>query len=272
MTSFWLLLTIATVAMTLISWQWQGNRLTVQAALPFHQWQIVDLTQPLTPNIPIWSGDPALEIQPWATYDKQGYFIHRLTIGEHSGTHWGTPNTFIADGKSADQFTAQELVMPAVVIDVQTQSAHSPDYRLSVAAIKAWETAHGQIPTGSIVILFTGWQAYWQDPARFFNVDAEGTSHFPGFSAAAVEFLIAARGIVGLGTDTHGADPGNDHTYGASTTIYQSNGMILECLAGLEKLPATGATLVIGGLPIQAGSGSPARVLAFIPPTFIPPK
>ena len=41
--------------------------------------------------------------------------------------------------------------------------------------------------------------------------------------------------------------------------------MILECLNNLERLPATGATLVIGRLPLVGGSGSPASVLALTP-------
>jgi hypothetical protein len=54
-------------------------------------WQIVDLTQPLNLNIPIWPGDPAFEIEAWASYETDGYFINRIAIGEHSGTHWERP-------------------------------------------------------------------------------------------------------------------------------------------------------------------------------------
>ena len=227
--------------------------------------QVVDLTQPLTAHIPIWTGDPAIEIRPWAAYDKDGYFINRLAIGEHSGTHWGTPNTFIAGGRSADQIPAAELVLPAVVIDIRSQSSRNPDYRLSLADVQAWERSHGQIPAKSLVILFTGWQERWNDPTAFFNKDANEVYHFPGFGAEAATFLVRDRQIAALGTDTHGADPGNDDSYTASTTLYQANGLILECLAGLDRLPPIGATVIIGGLPIQGGSGSPARVLAIIP-------
>ena len=38
-----------------------------------------------------------------------------------------------------------------------------------------------------------------------------------------------------------------------------------ECLARLDELPATGALLFLGVLPIAGGSGSPARVLALMP-------
>ncbi|MBD3880896.1 cyclase family protein [Phormidium tenue FACHB-886] len=227
--------------------------------------QVVDLTQPLTPSIPIWADDPPVEIQPWAAYDKDGYFINRIAIGEHSGTHWGTPNTFIEGGRSADQVAAAELVLPAVVIDVRSAAERNPDYRLSLADIQTWERSHGRIPAKSLVILFTGWQDRWSNAEGFFNKDAEGVYHFPGFGAEAAAFLGRDRQVAALGTDTHGADPGNDDTYAASTAIYEANGLILECLAGLDRLPPIGATVIIGGLPIQGGSGSPARVLAIVP-------
>ncbi|HEY9644432.1 MAG TPA: cyclase family protein [Coleofasciculaceae cyanobacterium] len=242
-----------------------GLRPAQVQAMPSASWRVVDLTQPLTPNIPIWTGDPAFEIKPWASYAKDGYFINRITIGEHSGTHWGTPNTFIEGGKSAEQVSAADLVLPAIVIDIRQQAKRNPDYRLSQADLRAWERAHGQIPPKSLVILFTGWQDLWNNPTAFLDKDAAGVYHFPGFGAEAATFLVRDRQVSGFGTDTHGADPGNDDTYAASTTMYTANGMILECLGGLDQLPAQGATVVVGGLPIQGGSGSPARVLGLIP-------
>jgi kynurenine formamidase len=233
---------------------------------PLTDWQVVDLTQPLTLNIPIWPGDPAFEIEPWATYAVDDYYINRISIGEHSGTHWGTPNTFIEGARSADMIPAQELVVPAVVIDIRDKAAQDVDYRLTVDDITAWEAVNGQIPAGSVVILFTGWEDKWGDPAAFINEDADGVLHWPGFGADAAEYLVSERGAVGLGTDTHGADPGNDEEYGASFAMYDADGMILECLGGLDQLPLVGATLVVGGLPIEGGSGSPARIFAFLPP------
>jgi kynurenine formamidase len=231
----------------------------------FETWKVVDLTHPLTPEIPLWTGDPAIEISPWATYDKEGYFINRMAIGEHSGTHWGTPNSFIQGARSAEQFTAAELVVSAVVIEIRHQ-AKDPDYRLRLDDIHAWEARNGEIPPQSLVILYTGWQERWHRPSAFLNTDADGVYHFPGFGAEAANFLVGDRQVKGLGTDTHGIDPGNDKTYGASSAIYAADGIVLECLCGLDQLPPMGATLVIGGLPIEGGSGSPARVVALIPP------
>lgn len=236
------------------------------SAPPLSEWQVVDLTQPLTLDMPIWPGDPAFEMEAWASYEEDFYFIQRIAIGEHSGTHWGTPNTFIEGARSAEQFTAAELVVPAVVMDIRETAGEDVNYRLSVDDVMAWEAENGQVPAGSVVILYTGWQDKWGDPEAFLGLDEEGVLHWPGFGADTVAFLIAERGIVGLGTDTHGADPGDDEEFGASFAMYEADGMILECLTGLDQLPPLGATLVIGGWPIQGGSGSPVRVFAFLPP------
>lgn len=233
---------------------------------PLTEWQVFDLTQPLTPDMPIWPGDPEFEIEPWATYEVDDYFINRISIGEHSGTHWGTPNTFIEGARSADMIPPDELVMPAVVFDIRETAGDDVDYRFSVDDVKAWEAENGTVPAGSIAILYTGWQDKWDDPQAFLGLDDEGILHWPGFSAEAVEFLANEREIVALGTDTHGADPGNDEEFGASFAMYDADGAIIECLAGLDQIPPVGATIVAGGLPIQGGSGSPARVLAFMPP------
>ncbi len=241
---------------------------SLQSFPTLSKWKVVDLTQPLTANIPIWPGDPKFELTPWATYEKDEYFINRISIGEHSGTHWGTPNTFIKDARSAEMFAGHELVVPAVVIDIRKIADGDVNYRLSIDDVKAWEKKNGKkISSGSVVILFTGWQDKWNDPKAFLGIDDKDILHWPGFGADTVKFLIAKRGIAGLGTDTHGADPGNDQEFGASFAMYEADGMILECLTGLDQLPPFGPTLVIGGWPINGGSGSPARVLAFVPPT-----
>lgn len=259
------LIALAGVALTSVANRTGEARATGSPA-SLAGWQVVDLTQSLTPDIPLWPGDPAFEVEAWASYETDGYFINRIAIGEHSGTHWGTPNTFIEGARSAEMIPAEELVVPAVVIDIHEQSAQDADYRLTVDDVAAWEAENGAIPAGSVVILFTGWQDKWGDPAAFIGEDADGVLHWPGFSAEAAAFLIAERGAVGLGTDTHGVDPGNDEEFGASFAMYDADGMILECLAGLDQLPPAGATLVVGGWPIEGGSGSPARVLGFIPP------
>lgn len=226
--------------------------------------KVVDLTHPLDENMPIWPGDPEFKLAARASYEKDGYLTHCLAVGEHSGTHWSTPNTFVQGGRHAGMFSPEELVVPAVVMDIRVKACRNRDYCLTVEDVTAWEAENGKISLNSLVILFTGWQERWQDPGSFFGMDRENTMHWPGFGREAVIHMVEQRKIAGLGTDTHGIDPGNDWAFKASAAIFRADKMVLECLAGLDCLPAVGAMLVIGGLPLNGGTGSSARVLGLL--------
>ena len=201
-----------------------------------------------------------------ATMAKDGYFLRKFTIGEHSATHMNAPNSFIAGNHQAiTSYSAAQRVVPAAVIDVRAKCAANPDYRLTIADVQAWETAHGQLQPGTFVIMFTGWQDKWSHPRAFFNLDAKGRLHFPGFSKAATLWLVDQRQIAGVGIDTHGVDPGLDTSYATNTEMAKTHKIAIECLAHLDKMPATGATLVLGPLALKNGSGSPLSVMALIP-------
>jgi kynurenine formamidase len=47
--------------------------------------------------------------------------------------------------------------------------------------------------------------------------------------------------------------------------LLQEHRLHLENLCGLSQLPPAGAWIIIGGLRIRAGSGSPATVFGLIP-------
>jgi len=215
--------------------------------------------------MPHWPGDPGTRLVRHATVAKDGYFLQALTIGEHSGTHAGAPAHFLTHGLTIDRVPADRLICPAAIFDLSERASQDADTVLTVADILAWEERHGRISEGCLALLHTGWQRCWHDPQAFLNADAEGRLHFPGFSLEAARLLLEERGVAGLGTDTHGVDPGQDVAFAVNRLLAEKGGLHLECLARLDQLPATGATLFLGVLPIEGGSGSPARVLALVP-------
>jgi len=75
------------------------------------------------------------------------------------------------------------------------------------------------------------------------------------YPTAATRFLVEERGI----------DPGADATLAANAILLQGERFHLENLTHLEQVPAIGATLFVGALPIAGGGGAPARVLALLP-------
>lgn len=227
--------------------------------------KVIDLSHVIHPQIPRWPGDPEVTFSAHADLATDGFYLRQVTIGEHSATHINAPNTFDPQGASIDTYAADSLVVSAVVIDLRDRAATDPDYQLTIADLHAWEAQHQLIPAQSIVLLYTGWQAKWDDPIAFFNQDATGCLHFPGFSGEATEFLLEQRAIAGVGSDAHGVDPGNDQHFTTNQLVLKHGGLVLENLTNLDQLPAQGATLAIGILRLQSGSGSPVSVLAFVP-------
>jgi kynurenine formamidase len=227
--------------------------------------RIIDLSHPIHPAIPNWPGDAPVEFSPVASLETDGYYLRRFAIGEHSATHINAPAGFFEDGFGVEAFPPEKLVLPAIVIDLRRRCAAGPDTVLPVEHVLRWEEQHGRVPAGSLAILFTGWGEKWGDPQAFLNPDTEGVLHFPGFGVETAGFLLDERQVAGLGTDTHGVDPGADSAYAVNRLVLGRGGLVLECLARLNELPPAGATLVIGRLPLVGGSGSPVSVLAFIP-------
>ncbi|XWK87506.1 MAG: cyclase family protein [Phormidium sp.] len=227
--------------------------------------QVIHLSHIIDPNIPQWPGDPSVELETVAELAKDGYYLRRFSLGEHSATHINAPLSFHDSGIGIDQYLASSLVKSAVVIDISHPAKVNPDYLLTINDIWDWEQRNGKIPADSIVLVYTGWQEKWLDSHQFLNPDSSGVMHFPGISKEAVLFLLKERAISGLGIDTHGVDSGQDTTFTVNSLMLETPRIVLENITNLEQLPATGTTLVIGILRLKNGSGSPAAVLAFLP-------
>jgi len=226
--------------------------------------RIIDLTHKIHPNIPLWPGDPAVELETIADFSTSGYYLRRFSMGEHSGTHLNSPKSFYQDGMGIDDYAPESCILAAVVINIREKASQNPDSILTVSDIELWEKQYNIIPENSMVLLYTGWQEKWYDPRAFLNIDTEGKLHFPGFGSEATKFLIEQRNIKGVGIDTHGVDPGFDHSFNTNKLILKNHGFVLENLTNLDQLPATGITLIIGILKLTGGSGSPVSVLALI--------
>jgi kynurenine formamidase len=242
-----------------------SNQSKIQNPKSKIQNRILHLSHIIDPDIPQWQGDPPVEFETVAELEKHGYYLRRFSMGEHSATHINAPNSFHRDGVGIDQYPAESLIVPAIVIDICVQAAINPDYVLTVADILAWEEKYGQITADCVVLLNTGWQEKWFDKKAFFNKDAEGNLHFPGFSSDVTQFLLNERQIAGVGIDTHGVDSGQDTTFATNSLVLEKPRIVLENLTNLHQLPPLGTTLVIGILRLRGGSGSPVSVLALVP-------
>lgn len=225
--------------------------------------RVVDLTHPLPPDFPTFFGKPQLEIEVLASYDKQKFNMKKWSIVEHTGTHLDAPFHFSADGPSADEIPIDDFVVPLAVIDISARAAENADAQVTPDDIKAWEAANGQLPEGCCVAMRSGWDKLVSDP-KFRNADDKGAMHFPGFHVEAATMLMEQRKVVGIAVDTLSLDFGPSPDFATHYAWLPSGRWGLECVANLADLPASGATLVVGGPKIVGATGGPSRVIALV--------
>jgi kynurenine formamidase len=232
---------------------------------------IVDLTHALDADTIFWPTEATTFqlIEEHKGVTEQGYFYaaNRFCSPEHGGTHVDAPYHFAQDGATVARIPLDRLVGRAVVIDVVAQAAADPDYTLQPGDVTAWETAHGTIPAGAIVLLRTGWSSRWPDKKAYLGDDTPGDAsnlHFPSYGAEAARLLVK-RGAAVLGVDTASIDNGPSTEFLVHRIVGAANVVGVENLMNLEALPPTGAWVLALPMKIANGSGAPARVIALVP-------
>ena len=153
------------------------------------------------------------------------------------------------------------------MLDFSTQAAANPDFLLEVDHIKAWEAEHGPLPEGGWLLYRTGWDARSASQDEFLNANETGP-HTPGVSVDCARWLASDAPVLGFGVETVGTDAGTAHSFDppfpCHASLLGAGKYGLTQLQNLARLPATGAVLIAGPLPIVTGSGSPCRVLALV--------
>jgi kynurenine formamidase len=230
---------------------------------PAPRFQVIDLTHTMHEGMPAWPGAAPFKMTRTSDY-PQGFRAHVFEMSENVGTHLDAPAHMVEGKRSISQIPADELVVPAVVIDVADKTTKSPDYLVSVGDVSDFEAANGQIAPGAFVIAHTGWHRRFRDPAKYLNQDAEGVMHFPGFSADAAQLLVE-RDVMGIGIDTPSLDNGPSKDFPTHKIMLGADKYMVENLANLDRLPEVGATVIIGVMLVADGTQAQARVLALVP-------
>ena len=225
--------------------------------------RVQDLTHEFREGFPGFLGAPNLiDRVTTVTIPANGFYGQTWHFWEHSCTHMDVPAHFVAGGRFSPQISLDELVRPLAVIDIAARAASNPDTEVLVSDLIAFEHHEGRIKHGSVVAMDSGWAARSGSVAAYRNVGADGLQHFPGFSKAAIEWLVAERDIAGIGVDTLSLDPGRSQTFEAHVAILGANRYGIENLVNLDRVPPRGATVTAALIPWEQGSGGPARVFA----------
>lgn len=217
--------------------------------------RIVDLTYSFDEQTVYWPKNLNFHRQDTARgINAKGFWYASGTFSasEHGGTHLDAPVHFASTGMSVDEIPVENLLGPAVVIDIRKASQQNPDYQLTVQDITLWEQQNGPIAQNDLVLIQTGWGQYWPDPQKYLGSTTPNdplTLHFPGFSEDAMSFLVHDRQVRGVGIDTASIDPGQSRDFQAHQILSTANSYAIENVAYLDQVPRRGATVF--ALPIK---------------------
>lgn len=257
-----------TLALALATW----TTAACASGPALHELCWVDLSHDFAADTIYWPTAPGFELRVDAKGETdKGYWYesNTITTSEHGGTHLDAPAHFAKGGWTSDQIPIDRLVGPAIVVDVVAACDADRDHEVSVADLDAFEAAHGVIPEGSIVLLRTGFSRHWPDRVKYMGTDQRGLEatfllRFPGLSPMAAKRLVA-RKVKAVGIDTPSIDHGKSRLFFAHRELYAANVPAFENVANLDRLPATGATVVALPMKIRGGSGGPLRIVAALP-------
>lgn len=161
------------------------------------------------------------------------------------------------------EIPVENLVAPLAVVDIRARAAEDPDTLVTPDDLKAWTDANGPFPERCCVAMNSGWDAH-VDSDKFRNADAEGKQHYLGFHVEAAEMLMEETTAIGLAVDTLSLDHGISADFKIHYAWLPTNRWGLENVANLSRLPATGATIMVGATKWSGGSGGPCRVVALV--------
>ena len=234
---------------------------------------VVDLSHPFDATTVYWPTAEAFKLEKdFEGMTDKGYYYsaYRYSSAEHGGTHIDAPVHFAKGRNSVDVIPLNQMIGPAIVVDVTGKVNGNRDYQVTENDFRAWERRNGRIANGSIVLLRTGFGKFYPDRKKYLGTDQRGEKavadlHFPGLHPDAARWLTRNRSIKAIGLDTPSIDYGQSTLFESHRILFDKNIPAFENVANLDKLPIKGFSIVALPMKIAGGSGGPLRMIAIVP-------
>ena len=267
-----------------------------------------DLSKPWLDSVPIPSFGAQAVFSLGQFPTNQGHFdLGLIVLSEHHGTHLDTPGHYVnnegsmeaagtapGERKLAHQLTSDDLIGPAVVIDISGRvqaeldkngGTPSPDKAVTdfsnasanVVTAGDIDAVADRIADGVFLVLNLGWSDFFFQGADFVKDPYINGFNHPGMNREAVDRLIEimeSKGvrIGGIIADNIGIDSGQSaigeddkwtNSWHAHVRLLQRGVLFVENATNLGQVAMAGdCTVVIGAPKHVRGTGGPSRVLA----------
>lgn len=214
--------------------------------------RLVDLSHVVVDGMVTYPGLPGPVIEPHLTFEasRQGYDegtefqIARITMVANTGTYLDTPSHRYAGGHDLSGLPLEACAdLPAVVVD--PGPAAGP------------EVVSGHDVRGAAVLLRTGWDRHW-GAARY------GVAGHPHLTAAGAKALVDA-GAALVGIDSVNIDDTSAGARPAHSILLAAGVPVVEHLAGLGAVPASGARFFAVPPRVEGMGTFPVRAFALVP-------
>lgn len=200
---------------------------------------IHDITVPIQVDMPIYAGDPDVELERVSSIADGGHAnVSKLSMGVHTGTHVDAPVHFIEGAPGMESVSLDALCGPAVVVDGTSISGDS----IGESHLEAIE-----IPEGTErVLLKTRNSELWNQK--------EFTRDFLRLDGSGARFVVA-RGIRTIGIDYLSVGDHEAHRELLGAGVVPVEGL------DLREIEPGEYTFVCLPLDLVGSDGAPARAI-----------
>jgi arylformamidase len=201
--------------------------------------ELWDISPTISAAIPVWPGDTPFEASPtWEIKDGCPVHVSRMTMTTHLGAHTDAPSHYDPAGRSIEAVDLAPYLGPCRVIHcigvATVQPEHVADY-IQDAPPRVLLRTYKSAP-----------QQAW-DPA------------FPAIAPDTIA-LLAAKGVILIGTDAASLDPQDSKRLPAHHAVRRHAMAILEGIV-LDGVPPGDYELIALPLKLAGMDASPVRAI-----------
>ena len=198
-----------------------------------------DISPTISAAIPVWPGDTPFDASPtWDIKDGCPVRVSRMTMTTHLGAHTDAPSHYDPQGQSIDAVGLAPYLGPCRVI-------HCAGTRTVLPADVA---AHLDGVPARVLL-----RTYARAPRTAWDPD------FPAIAADTIA-LLAAKGVILVGTDAASLDPQDSKTLDAHHAVRRHGMAILEGIV-LDDVPPGDYELIALPLKLAGMDASPVRAV-----------
>lgn len=211
--------------------------------------KVIDLTHPITPDMPVYPGTEKPVFTQANSYEKDGFKETKISMFTHTGTHMDPPAHLYAGRTTLDQFPIDQFIGRALVIDVRHLKESE---KITLKEIEKYAS----LPEKADFLLFNlGWDKKWGTDAYF--------GDYPCVDDEVLSYIMNGN-FKGIGFDVIGLDPISDVNLIRHNRLFKEKDIVnIENLKNLDLCGNNLFNFSCFPLNIADSDGSPIRAVAW---------